>query len=72
MAKETNMILELSLGVIETIFSTFYTNSHVEFIRRKTNKVAQSLAKTTTSLISFQLFIDMPTCIQTIVVDKIR
>lgn len=42
-------------------------NSHVEFIRRQSNKVAYELAKTTTSLPNFR---EIPTCINNLIVNK--
>ncbi|AES90835.1 hypothetical protein MTR_4g098670 [Medicago truncatula] len=41
----------------------YLTNSHVEFIGRQTNEVAHELAKATTSIPSFRIFYEIPTCI---------
>jgi len=42
-------------------------NSHVEFITKQANEVAHELAKTTTSLTSFFIFNDVPTCIHILI-----
>ena len=45
-------------------------NSHVEFIRRQANAVAHELAKASTSLTSFCIFDDIPTCIHDFIFNK--
>jgi hypothetical protein len=50
-------------------FSSYFTNSYVEFRRRQTNNVAHNLAKVAISLASFHIFIDIPTCSQDLIVN---
>jgi len=45
-------------------------NSHVEFIRRQANAVAHELAKASTSLTSFRIFDDVPTCIHDLIFNE--
>ncbi|XP_045831441.1 uncharacterized protein LOC123922796 [Trifolium pratense] len=45
------------------LHKTYFRNSSVEFIRRQANEVAHALARVATSIASFHLFIDIPTCI---------
>jgi hypothetical protein len=53
------------------LFSSFFRNSHVEFIRIQANEVAHALAKAArTFLASVHLFIDIPTCIQHIIINE--
>jgi hypothetical protein len=52
------------------IFSNYYRNSSVEFVRRQTNEVARSLAKTATLSASFQILVDVPNCIEHILIKE--
>lgn len=56
----------LHLNVI-AYYHFFFRNSHVKFVRRKTNEVAHALAWMAPSLAIFHNFIDVPTCIQNII-----
>jgi len=53
-------------------FSSFFTNSQVEFIRRQANEVTHSLARAAPLLPSFHLFTEMPHCIDSIIVNEMR
>jgi len=44
----------------KSVFSQFYENSSVEFVRRQTNEVAHKLAKTPLLSASFQLLVEPP------------
>jgi hypothetical protein len=46
------------------IFSTYYRNSSVEFVRRQANEVAHNLAKAATLSTSFQVLVDALNCIE--------
>ncbi|GAU43413.1 hypothetical protein TSUD_398900, partial [Trifolium subterraneum] len=54
------------------ILATNLVNSHVKFIRRQANEVAHRLAREATSLASFHIFIDIPTCIYDIIMNEMR
>jgi hypothetical protein len=49
------------------IYNSHFTNPRVEFIRRQTNETAKGLARVTTSIASFHLFIDILTYISNII-----
>jgi ribonuclease HI len=53
----------------QRLHNVFFTNSRVEFIRRQVNEVAHVLARVTTSLASFHIFIEIPTCIHHIIIN---
>jgi hypothetical protein len=52
------------------VFNSYFTNSHVEFIRRQANGVAHNLAKVAPSLASFCIHTDIPTCIQDLIINE--
>jgi ribonuclease HI len=54
----------------QRLHNSFFTNSRVEFIRRQANEVAHALARVATSLASFHIFIEIPTCIQHIIINE--
>jgi hypothetical protein len=54
------------------ILATSLVNSHVKFIRRQANEVAHRLAREATSLASFHIFINIPTCIYDIILNEMR
>jgi ribonuclease HI len=54
------------------ILTTSLVNSHVKFIRRQANEVAHRLAREATSLASFHIFINIPTCIYDIILNEMR
>jgi len=60
----------LIIEACREIFSTSFTNSQVEFIRRQTNAAAHALAKETTSLISPMIYYVIPQCIETIIINE--
>jgi hypothetical protein len=71
--QNNNNVSEFGAIIIECrqLFSSFFRNFDVEFIRRQTNKIAYALAKTATFLISVHLFIEIPTCIQHLIINAI-
>lgn len=46
--------------------------SHVKFIRRQANEVAHALPRVAPSLASFHYFIDIPTCIQQVLINDMN
>ncbi|KAK2365042.1 hypothetical protein QL285_089842 [Trifolium repens] len=52
------------------IFSTYYRNSSVEFVRRQANEVAHNLAKAATLSASVQVLVDVPNCIEHILINE--
>ncbi|GAU48398.1 hypothetical protein TSUD_405430 [Trifolium subterraneum] len=54
----------------KSIFSTYYRNSSVEFVRRQANEVAHKLAKAATLSASFQILVDIPNCIEHILINE--
>jgi ribonuclease HI len=54
----------------KNVFYSYFTNSHVEFIRRQANEVAHNLAKVAPCLASFHIFTDIPTCIQNLIINE--
>jgi hypothetical protein len=56
---------------VHSIF--FFKYCHVKFVRRQTNTTAHTLSKSmATSLISFDLFIDILTYIRDIIINKMH
>jgi hypothetical protein len=53
------------------IFSSFYPNSSVESIRQQANEVAHNLAKVATYLVSPQILVKIPHCIEHFLINKI-
>jgi hypothetical protein len=54
----------------KSLFSQFYNNSRVEFVKRQANEVAHSLAKAATYLTNPQIFVDIPHCIEHILINE--
>ncbi|XP_024632220.1 uncharacterized protein [Medicago truncatula] len=54
----------------KTLFNLFYENSSVEFIRRQANEVAHELAKAASSSASFQILVNIPECIEHILINE--
>ncbi|MCH93742.1 replication protein A 70 kDa dna-binding subunit, partial [Trifolium medium] len=52
------------------IFNSYFTNSRVEFIKRQANEAAHALANVAPSLPSFHISIDIPACIQNIIMNE--
>lgn len=55
-----------------TTFSSFFTNSRVEFIRRQANEVAHRLARAATFYASIHYFTVLPDCIQDVLINEMR
>jgi ribonuclease HI len=52
------------------VFNLYFENSHVEFDRRQSNEAAHTLARVATSIASSNIFIDVPTCINDIIMNE--
>ncbi|XP_045822393.1 uncharacterized protein LOC123915300 [Trifolium pratense] len=52
------------------LFSNYYNNSSVEFIRRQANEVAHSLAKAATYAASPRILVDIPNCIEHLLINE--
>jgi len=70
-----SMLLEttiLNLGVFScrTLVSSFFNNSRVEFVRRKTNEVVHVLAGETTLLTSTSIYFHIPECIESLIINE--
>ena len=53
-----------------SLFSTFFSNSRVEFVRQQANVVAHALAREATSLVSPAVYFDIPNCIETLIINE--
>jgi hypothetical protein len=62
------------LGVIinycKLIFSNYYRNSSVEFVQRQENEVAHNLIKAAILSTSFAILVDVPNCIEHILIKE--
>lgn len=47
-------------------------NSNVKFIRRQTNQVAHSLVREASPIANFRIFYNIPTCIESIIINEIH
>ena len=47
-----------------------YENSSAEFVLRQTNEIVYNLAQTTTLSASFQIFVEIPQCIEHILINE--
>jgi len=56
----------------KALFSAFFINSRVEFIRRQTNAAAHALAGEATFLHSLIIYYHIPTCIETIISNEMQ
>jgi hypothetical protein len=56
----------------KALFSAFFTNSRVEFIRRQTNAAAHVLAREATFLASPIIYYHIPSCIETIIITEMQ
>jgi hypothetical protein len=54
------------------LFSLFYNNSSVEFTRRQANEVAHRLSKAATYVASPQTLVDIPNCIEHLLINEMR
>jgi hypothetical protein len=52
------------------VFNLYFENSHVEFDRRQANETAHTLARVATSIADSNIFIDVPTCINDIIMNE--
>jgi len=53
-----------------SLFSSFFSNSRVEFVRRQANTVAHALAREATFLASPAVYYDIPNCIETLIINE--
>jgi len=53
-----------------SLFCNFFSNSRVEFVRRQANEVVHALAREATSLASPAIYYDIPTCIETLIINE--
>jgi dGTP triphosphohydrolase len=64
-------MMRQNLGVLyKIVFSQFYENSSVEFLRRQANAVVHELAKVATSEASFHLPVNPPDCNEHILINE--
>jgi ribonuclease HI len=54
----------------KSLCSNFYENSRVEFVRRQANEVAHNLAKAALLSASFQILVEIPYCIEHILMNE--
>ena len=54
----------------KTIFEQYYVNSSVECARKQANEAAHRLAKAATSSTSFQILVEIPDCIEHILINE--
>lgn len=52
------------------LFSNFFSNSRVEFVRRQANAVAHALAREATSLAGPTVYFDIPDCIDSLIINE--
>jgi ribonuclease HI len=52
------------------LFTQFYVNSSVEFVRRQANEAAHSLAREAALLANFQILVTIPNCIEHILINE--
>lgn len=53
-----------------SLFSSFFSNSSVEFVRRQINEVAHALAREVALLISPAVYFDIPEYIETLIINE--
>ena len=53
-----------------SLFHNLFSNSRVEFVRRQANAVAHTLAREATHSTSPAIYYDIPTCIETIIINE--
>jgi len=54
----------------QSLFSTSFSNSRAEFVRRQANMVAHALAREATSLAIPAVYFDIPNCIETLIINE--
>jgi hypothetical protein len=71
---DSKRVVDRKFGVIvdhcKLIFSSYYRNSSVEFVRRQANEVAHNLAKAATLSASVHVLVDVPNCIEHILINE--
>jgi ribonuclease HI len=58
------------MSVIRSLFTSSFTNSRVEFSRRQANEVAHALARVAPFSASPTIYIDVPHCIERIIINE--
>jgi hypothetical protein len=58
------------LSTARRLFTTFFTNSRVEFNRRQANEVAHALARVAPFSASPTIYIDVPHCIEQLIINE--
>jgi len=53
-----------------SLFTSFFSNSGVEFVRRQTNEVVHALARETMLLTSLVVYFDISNCIETFIINE--
>jgi len=53
-----------------SLFSSFFSNSRVEFVRRQANMVAHARAREAMSLASPAVYFEIPNCIETLIINE--
>jgi len=53
-----------------SLFRNLFSNSRVEFVKRQANAVAHTLAREATRSTSRAIYYDIPTCIETIIINE--
>jgi len=53
-----------------SLFSSSFSNSRVEFVRRQANMAAHSLAREAMSLASPAVYFEIPNCIETLIINE--
>jgi ribonuclease HI len=53
-----------------SLFRNLFSNSRVEFVRRQANAVAHTLAREATCSASHAVYYEIPTCIETIIINE--
>jgi len=53
-----------------SLFSSFFSNSRVEFIRRQANMVAHAPAREAMYLASPAVYFEIPNCIETLIINE--
>jgi len=54
----------------QSLFSSFFTNSRVEFVMRQANEVAHVLAREVTLLASPNFYFHIPNCIEPLIINE--
>lgn len=65
-----NVISYYTYNFSLTIFSSFFSNSSVEFVRRQANAVAHVLAREVMFLASPTIYYDILECIESLIINE--